>query len=284
MSDTRDQEETTRPSVVRRRGVFGWLWRIALAVLLAVIAGIGALVATESGLRAALGLAQSAMPKQLSIQSVSGRLIGPLEIHGLRFADSAAAVEIDRAAFDWRPRELFAGRLHLTVLELQGIRVTPGETPPAAEPASEPAALPEIALPVEVVVDRIQIGDARVMREGVPPLEGAVLRARAGGRDLAIDELSLQLPGLRLALAGGISLAVGKASDLRLDWTWDAPRGQALTGTGTVTGPIDALRIDHRVTGAAEVVLTASVAGLPGTPRWDAALDLVGAEVGPADA
>ena len=278
MSDTRDQEETTRPSVVRRRGVFGWLWRIALAVLLVVIAGIGALVATESGLRAALGLAQSAMPKQLSIQSVSGRLIGPLEIHGLRFADSAAAVEIDRAAFDWRPRELLAGRLHLTVLELQGIRVTPGETPPAAEPASEPAALPEIALPVEVVVDRIQIGDARVMREGVPPLEGAVLRARAGGRDLAIDELSLQLPGLRLALAGGISLAAGKASDLQIDWTWDAARGQALTGTGTVTGPIDALRIEHRVAGAAEVVLTASVAGLPGTPRWDAALDLVRVE------
>jgi len=125
-------EQITEPAGApsrRRRGLLGWLWRLALVLLLLVAAGLALLVGTEAGLRAALGLAQSAMPGRLSIQSVSGRLIGPLEIQGLRFGDAAAVVEVDRTAFDWRPRELLAGRVHLSVLELQGVRVTPGDAP-----------------------------------------------------------------------------------------------------------------------------------------------------------
>lgn len=283
MSDDQKPQTTepSAPSATRRRGVLGWAWRVAFALVVLAAAALAVLVGTEAGLRASLGLAQSALPGRLSIETVSGRLIGPLAVKGLRFADSAAAIELDRLAFDWRPRELLAGRLHLTVLELQGIRITPGDAPaeaPEPEPAGEPVRLPELALPVEVVIDRIQIGDARVMREGIPPLENAVLRARASGQELRIDELSVQLPALRLALAGNLSLAVGAASDLRLDWTWDAPQGQSLTGAGRVTGPIDALAIEHRLTGAAEAVLTASLAGLPGTPRWEASLDLTRVE------
>ena len=279
MSDEQKQQVTGQAAPRRRHGVLGWLWRLALVLVLLVLAGVAAIVGTEAGLEATLGFAQSALPSQLSIQSVSGRLIGPLEIRGLRFSDAAGSVELDRAAFDWRPLELLGGRVHLTLLELQGIRVAPGDAPPAErEPVSGPAALPEIALPVEVVVDRIQISDARVLKDGVPPLENAVLRARAGGREVVIDDLSLQLPGLRLALAGGLGLAAGIPSDLRLDWTWDAPQGQSLSGTGRVTGPIDALQIEHRVTGAAEATLTVSLAGLPAALRWDAVLDLVRVE------
>jgi len=271
-------EPTGAPSR-RRRGLLGWLWRLALVLLLLVATGLALLVGTEAGLRAALGLAQSAVPGRLSIQSVSGRLIGPLEIQGLRFGDAAAVVEVDRAAFDWRPRELLAGRVHLSVLELQGVRVTPGDAPPAeTEPEGGPAGLPEIALPVEILLDRVRISDARLLKDGVPPLEDAVLRARASRSELTVDELSLRLPGIRVALAGGIGLAAGTASDLRLDWTWDGPQGQSLTGAGRVTGPIDVLQIEHRVSGAAEVSLSARLEGLPAAPRWDATLDLVRVE------
>jgi translocation and assembly module TamB len=280
MGETENEQTNVRAvAPPRRRRLLGWLWRLILVLVVLVAAGLAVLVGTETGLRSAVGLAQSAMPGRLSLQSLSGRLIGPLELRGLRFADASAVVELDRVAFDWRPGELLAGRVHVSVLELQGVRVTPGEARPAEpESASEPTRLPDIALPVEIVIDRLEVSDARLVKEGVPPLENAVLRARASGSELTVGELKLRLPRIRVALAGSMGLAAGTASDLRLDWTWDAPQGGSLTGAGRVTGLIDALQIEHRVSGAAEVALRARVEGLPAALRWDATLDLVRVE------
>ena len=262
-----------------RRGPFGWFWRLGLVLALLVAGGLAVIVGTEPGLHAMVRLAQSAMPGRLSIESASGRLTGPVQIRGLRLGDPAAVVEVDRVALDWRPRELLAGRLHLSELELEGIRITPGEAQPAEpEPLAEPARLPDVVLPFAIVVDRIQVRDARLLKEGVPPLKEAVLRGAASGSELSIDELGLWLPGVRVALAGRIGLAASTTSDANIDWSWDAPQGRPLTGTGRVAGPIEDLQIEHRIGGAAEIALTGRVQGLPFAPRWDAAIDLVRVE------
>ncbi len=107
----------------------------------------------------------------MSVQSLSGSLLGPLEIRGLAVLGDLARVE--RIRFDWHPAALREGRLHLAVLEVDGVRVVPPPAP-APEPPPEPAALPappELALPLAVVVDRLQVTDVRVAQEGVPPLE-----------------------------------------------------------------------------------------------------------------
>ena len=279
MSDTREQPETTQPPAARRRGLFGWLWRVTLAVVLLVVAGSALLLGTETGLRLVVGLAEKALGPQLTIASVSGRLIGPLELHDLRFSGPAIKVQLERARFEWQPAELLEGRVHLRELALGGIRVTPGERPPEEPEPEEPLTeVPTIRLPLEIVIDRIVIDDARYVQEGVPPLENLVFRAHAGGDRVVIDELSVRLPEQRLTIAGHIGLGPKRPGDLRIDWVWDAPQGQQLAGTGRITGSLDAMQITHEITGAAEATLSAQLAGLPAAPRWDAAIELVRVE------
>lgn len=276
MSDPREQQETTtQPARGRRRGVLGWLWRSALALLLLLVAGGALLLGTETGLRLAVGLAERALAPHLAIGSASGRLLGPLELRDLRFSEPALAIELDHARLDWQPASLFSGRVHVRELALGGMRLTPGDSSPAEpEPAEPLTELPTIRLPVEVLVDRIVIEDARYVQAGVPPLENLLLRARAGGDALVIDELDLRSPGLHVAIAGELGLSPTRPADLRISWRWDAPQGQPLNGAGRVSGPSDALQITHEITGAAEATLAASLTGLPAAPRWDAAIDL----------
>jgi translocation and assembly module TamB len=261
----------------RRRPVLRWLGLSALLVVLALAGVIGAVLGTQAGLRLAVDLAAGAVPG-MEKPIVTGSLVGPLEIRGFRLKAGFGAVAVERVAFAWRPAALLSGTLHIVHLDVEGVRFAPAETAePPPEPA-EPFAMPEIRLPLAVVVERLRVADARLEREGMPPLQELLLRARAGGTRVDLEELRILSPGVRVAAHGGIDLGPGAPADLALDWSWEPPGRQALRGEGRVAGPIGDLRIEHRVTGAADVALNAKVTGLPGTPRWDARLDLARVE------
>jgi translocation and assembly module TamB len=274
--------EAPGQSTARRRGPWRWLWRIPLALLLAVVTALGLLVGTETGLRLAFDLAARLVPGGLPVEAVRGRLAGALEVRGLRLQQPALALAVDRIILDWRPAELLSGRLHVVRLALEGVRVTPGEAPaeaPAAEPAEAgPPGLPDVRIPLQVVLDELRVADARLVREGVPALEELRLRARAGGRRVTVEELAVRVPGLRLDAAGTLGVGAGAPSDLTLEWQWQPPDGEALAGRGRLSGPLEDLAIEHAVAGGAEARLEARVAGLPGSPRWDARIDLARVE------
>jgi translocation and assembly module TamB len=268
------------PAPARRRRPLRWAWRLFLALVLLLVTGAALLLATEAGLRLALYLGARLAPGELTVAAVDGRLTGPLEVRGLRYRDpaEALAIELDRLAFDWRPSELLRARLHVVDVALEGVRVTPPETP--AEEAGPPPELPDLRLPVEVLVDRVRVADLQVLREGVPPLEELVLRASAAGQRVEVPELSVRLPDLRLEAHGELGLGPAEPADLRLSWRWSPREREGLAGEGRIQGPIGDLRVEHILTGAAEVQLAATVAGLPAAPRWDARVDV--ARVAPA--
>jgi translocation and assembly module TamB len=277
MSDSEGSPQAPQEAPAPRswwRRVWGWLWRslLVLVLLLAVVVGLA--VGTEGGLRLALRVATGVAPGQLAVESVEGRVLGPLEVRGLTYRDPALTLELGRLAFDWRPSELFSARLRVLYLDVEGVRVVPGA---AAEPPPEaagPPALPEVRLPIEVVVERVEVRDARLERPGVPPLERLLLRASAAGQRLELGELALRTPDLSVDAGGEVGLRPDLPVDLRLRWRWSPPGREALSGDGRVQGPIPALRVEHAVSGAAQARLEATVEGLPGAPRWDARVEL----------
>ena len=67
-----------------------WLKRIALAfgvLLLIVVAALWWLLGSASGLRFALARAQGATAGALTVQHAEGRLVGPLRLQGVHYAD-----------------------------------------------------------------------------------------------------------------------------------------------------------------------------------------------------
>ena len=96
---------------------------VLLGVLAALCGALVFLVATTTGARWSLALAGTALRGDLRVERVSGRLLGPLELDGVRYRSGAGTVAIRRLVLEWRPRALFRNTVHITRLTLDGVSV-----------------------------------------------------------------------------------------------------------------------------------------------------------------
>jgi translocation and assembly module TamB len=120
------------------------LSRTALLVTVAVIAGIGWLTTSESGLQTAIQLAENASAGRLHIEQASGRLLGKLEIGQLRWEGADLQIEAGQVRLDWSPSSLFHGTVDITELSAANLHITstPSNTPtPAPSDLQLPVAL-----------------------------------------------------------------------------------------------------------------------------------------------
>jgi len=91
MSDTRAPKKRGRR----------WPW-VLVAIPLLVLAGLGWLVETESGLIAIARVASGMSAGRLSIEAPRGSFAGPLRLASLRWRDAVDDVLLQGIAIDWR--------------------------------------------------------------------------------------------------------------------------------------------------------------------------------------
>lgn len=258
-----------------RGGRIGVIVGLALLLpLLALGVGLTLLAATEGGARWTLGQLDRF---GVEVERVEGRLLGPLDLHGVAFRSPTLEVEVERAELRWAPRALLARQVSVEALHLEGLQVVLAEAdpPPPDEPAPDAVELPEIDLPVAVDVASLRIDGMRLERLGADPLELelAELTGSLAFRDgeLQVRELALRDPLADLELAGTVLLRGDYPLDLSLGWRADIPgEGElpALAGSGAVTGSVADLSSRLTLTSPAEVAIEAGATGLPGVPTW----------------
>jgi hypothetical protein len=82
---------------VRTRAFFLWL-------LLAVVAGALAWVFLSRAFLAwAWQQAEPVLPEGVTVESVTGRLAGPIKVHGLHVDTATARIRVAELEADWRP-------------------------------------------------------------------------------------------------------------------------------------------------------------------------------------
>ena len=128
--------------------------RILFRTLLLTVVCVAVLLVYVSTSRHGLKLLwqnlQPLLPTELTIDSLEGRLSGPLTVTGLKFRNDDFSLELNAAELDWTPRRLLSGVLQVDRLVLEDGRYTPAETA-APRAASEPVTLPDrMALPIAV--------------------------------------------------------------------------------------------------------------------------------------
>jgi autotransporter translocation and assembly factor TamB len=248
------------------------LWLIPLALLIAATGVAIFFTATESGLRLLWPRLARMLPGELSVESMEGRLTGPIELHGLRYRQDGTSLAIERVSADWQPGALLFGKLRITQLHAEGVALT---LPPAAdEPVSAPLTMPALPLPLSVADARL--GRISVARGGDAPVfvEVTEFDFQIDRRALEIRSLKTHAETLRLDARGRITLAGEITADLRTDWSVTLPGNTKVRGGGTITGNLAELHLDQRIEAPASARLQAVLHDWPAQPHWEARLDI----------
>ncbi|WP_424683847.1 translocation/assembly module TamB domain-containing protein [Frateuria sp. YIM B11624] len=199
-----------------------WLRRIGVAVLVLLLLlalGLWWLLGSNAGLDFALARASGFTDGALSVRQARGSLAGPLELEGLRYADGKGLdVRIARAKLDLRLWPLLGKRLHVDMLDVQGVAVA--LPPPApSEPGSGPLSLKP---PLAIQLDQAHVGDV-VIRQGGQPLftaDSLDLAGRWDDQGAAIRTLRLRSPQGHADARGTVAIGDTYQGDGQASFAW----------------------------------------------------------------
>lgn len=274
MTEQNSQQESTegaseqpvrRP--LRRRW---WFWVLVLAgvlLLLPVLLIALVLAALHSETGTAWVIDQ--IPG-LQTEADQGSLLGQWQAERLDWQGYGVTVQVDNPVVAWSPGCLLEKTLCLDTLHAERIvlDIQPGADAEPGEPGA--IQLPEINLPLAVVVRDVSLGTLTL--NGNKVWDHVALSARGSGASVTIDEALYQLDELRISAQG--------RAEMRRDWPLDfevsadipPPRGEAWVVGLDLTGSVR----DLRISGLSRGYLDADFSGSanPLDPRLPAELRL----------
>ncbi|ULU27145.1 translocation/assembly module TamB domain-containing protein [Dyella terrae] len=219
MIDTNAPAPAPRP----RRRWLRWTLFSLLALLLVLFAFLAWLLGTSSGLRFALARAEGFTNGQLTVQSADGRLVGPLDLTGLRYADGKGLdVKVAKAHLDLRVPALLRKRLHVLDLNVDGVDVA---LPPSEPDQSESQSSFSWQPPLDMVLDRAHVGTVKITQAGQPVFASDSLdlagswTSRSG---IELRQLALRAPDGHADLTGNIVVGSTYRGDSKANFAWTA--------------------------------------------------------------
>ncbi|WP_458069811.1 translocation/assembly module TamB domain-containing protein [Rhodanobacter sp. BL-MT-08] len=200
-----------------------WLrWVVAFVLLLLVLIVVTSawLLGTSSGLRFALARAQAATGGALQVQSAEGRLIGPLDLAGVRYRDgSGLDAQVARAHLDLRVWPLLSKQLHVLDVDADGVNVTLAPSAPA--PAKSDSTF-SLKPPLDVLLDRVHVGTVRITRGGQPVFASNTLDLAGSwtANGIELRQLDLKSPDGHAALGGKLAIGKNYQGDGSASFAW----------------------------------------------------------------
>ena len=181
-----------------------WTGGVLLAIVVLIMASIAWVLDTQSGTRWAANRAVGFLNGKLALAQIDGTLVGPLTVNGIRWVDPEAGVDVRvaRVTVDVALRELFSTRVHVQVLDVNGVDVRLSE--PTKKKESKPFSLQP---PIDLLLDKLTLKDARVSRDGKELFVARAAEASASwtGKGISIQRLIVDSPDGNVRLTGEVS-------------------------------------------------------------------------------
>jgi translocation and assembly module TamB len=200
-----------------------WFKRIAITfatLLLVLAAALWWLLGTGAGLRFALARVQAATGGALHVQQAQGRLLGPLDLAGIRYDDGKGTVaSVAKAHLDLRFWPLLARRLHVLALDVDGVEVALPR--PAPDDGSRSASF-SLRPPIDLILDRVHVGTLKLAQDGQPLFASDKLDLAGSWTDRGIElrQLVLQAPDGHASLDGKLALGTRYQGNGKAAFAW----------------------------------------------------------------
>lgn len=245
----------------------------AIVVLAALTGLAGFLLATEPGLRMAFAVAGRLIPGDLAVDGLRGRLIGPLEIKGLRYRHGETHAAVAGLTLDWRPARLLTGRLHIDRLRVSEVCIRlpaqDGETARQRPPDLRFLAALTV---LDAALDTLVIERA----DDTPPLviDRIALRSRLDAGTLHIDTLQVRGPLFQAEARGTFGTAAPHPLRIDTRWSMALPDYGPVQGSGRFEGTLKRLTFSKALTAPVAASADGTVYDPLHDLRWEAHLTL----------
>ncbi len=272
--------DTTKPARPRRR-LARWLVGLVLLLITLLTSGTLFLLRSEAGLNWLFQQAQTLVPGTLEVTRLNGRLTGPLSLQGLKLSlQDGTVLQIEQLAFDWRPRALFEGALHITELEIEGVGV---ELPESEEPDSPTPPFNGFIPPLQLILKSAALKELTITVGSSEPLviDTIALSGHSEGDRLEITRLEATALNADIALEGALRLALDLPMNGQIRWRYRLPEGPQLAGKGTLQGNLRQLKLSQTLNGPLAGELQGTLSELDKEVSWDARLQLSRGELAP---
>ena len=224
------------------------LTRVLLLLAVGLIGTLAFVLTTESGLKLVWRQVEPLLPAGLEIESVDGRLLGPINIKGLVFSNDSLRLSLTQAQAEWSPLELVFGSLRLDSVDVDGLRYTALGT---SEVESETDfVLPaRLDLPWGLAVGHLDIRNiAFYVSEDAEPLLIDSLEVKGRFVDGRLDLKHLSIDMQNFELSGEGSLTARDEYPVNGNWQWRLliPDYPPLVGETRLDGSLQALDV-HQI-------------------------------------
>lgn len=245
------------------------LYIIPVLLLITLAVSLVYVLSTGQGLKWVFPYIKDTMPEGLSIDRVSGRLIGPMNLKGITYASDDYTVTVDSINLDWKPAGLLFLQLHLAEVDASGVRV---ETRKNGSPGQESGGLADIRLPINIRVDNLLIRGISVFRsgsEGPFIIKEVSLKGDAGKEGVGIDRFTISTRDFTLRLQGKVNTQGDYPLNIETEWEI-RPEGYAgAAGEGELSGTMKILKIRQAVSAPYNAHLNADLYDVMKDLRWE---------------
>lgn len=268
MTETIASAPAPRP----RRHWLRWTLLSVFALVLVLLAFIAWVIGTAPGLRFALARAEGFTHGQLTVQSAEGRLVGPLDLAGLRYADGEGLdVKVAKAHLDLRVPALLRKRLHVLDLNADGVEVA---LPPSEPESPESEGSFSWKPPFDMLLDRAHVGSVKITQAGQPVFASDSLDVAGswtGSRGIELRQLALRAPEGHANLTGSLVVGSKYQGDSKASFAWTVS-GTEYAGELIASGDGKQAHADLQLTQPTAVRLQLALAQ-GGDYAWTATLD-----------
>jgi len=206
---------------------------------------------------------------------LQGRLLGELELSGLRIRLPSFSLELERLNLAWEPRALLQRRLQIDHLQAaDGQLLLQPETGQTESRVSWPPQLPELDLPLDLQLGQLRLTDFEVRTGDAPPQRFALIELAGGveAERISLQGLQVQTSEGQLRARGSVGLRPPLLVDIELHWNWRLPERPRAGGILRVQGDGRLLTLEHHGSGGLPVELRGQIRQLLEHPSWDLAL------------
>ena len=254
---------------MKRRLVIGF--GLLLVVLLSFLTW---LVGSESGLQWVYRQAQPQLPGTLSVDSISGRLAGPVKLEGLSYEDRDQVIKVQKVEVNWDPWALIKAEIDISSFIVESLEVALSASPNDAESDQPGATEPTIRVPMALRLRDAQIIGIVVTRaDSTYRLDQVGLSARLGSERLEISRVEAKSAQGAVSMQGYVETSRNLAHDISMTWRTSLPTAGAVSGRGRIVGDLTATSLIQEVQGPLPLSLDLELRNALSQPTWQASID-----------